>query len=55
MDWLLAGDVSIQYQVYRDLLSSERRDLRDRIECEGWGAEYLSRRRADGHWGLKFY
>ena len=55
MDWLLAGDVSIQYQVYRDLLCSERRDLRDRIECEGWGAEYLSRRRADSHWGLKFY
>lgn len=53
--WLLEGDVVIQYQVYRDLLSTERKDLRNRIALEGWGAKYLSKRRADGHWGLKFY
>lgn len=33
--WLLGGDVSIQYQVYRDLLGVEREDLRKRIEHEG--------------------
>jgi len=47
--------VSIQYQVYQDLLSIEREDLRNRILTEGWGAEFLSKRRPDGHWGKKFY
>ncbi len=55
INWLLEGDVSIQYQVYRDLLSEEHEDLRDRIENEGWGAKYLSKRRDNGHWGIKFY
>ena len=53
--WLLEGDVSLQYQVYRDLLSIEREDLRNSIELEGWGAEFLARREQDGHWGRKFY
>ena len=53
--WLLEGDVSIQYQVYRDLLSGKREDLRNRISTEGWGAKFLSKRRSDGHWGRKFY
>jgi hypothetical protein len=53
--WLLKGDVSIQYQVYRDLLSTDREDLRNKIEREGWGARFLSKRKADGHWGIRFY
>ncbi len=53
--WLLKGDVSLQYQVYRDLLSKDRKDLQKRIQEEGWGAAFLSRRRSDGHWGIKFY
>ncbi len=53
--WLLEGDVSIQYQVYRDLLSDERKDFQGRISLEGWGAQFLSKRRTDGHWGMKFY
>lgn len=53
--WLLEGDVSIQYQVYRDLLSSERPDLRERIATEGWGARFLSFRKKEGHWGQRFY
>ena len=55
IDWLLEGDVSIQYQTYRDLLGIERTDLRSRIAREGWGAEFLVRRNSSGHWGLKFY
>ncbi len=55
IDWLLHGDVAIQYQVHRDLLSDNRQDLRNRIANEGWGAKYLSKRRPDGHWGLTFY
>lgn len=55
IEWLLTGDVSIQYQVSRDLLTGERKDLRDSIAFEGWGAQFLSKRNADGHWGQGFY
>ena len=55
LNWLLAGDVSIQYQVNRDLLKINRPDLRARISKEGWGAKFLSARKNNGHWGLKFY
>ena len=53
--WLMEGDVSTKYQVYRDLLNSEKTKLRQRIEAEGWGAAYLSRRLENGHWGRGFY
>jgi hypothetical protein len=55
IDWLLEGDVSIQYQTYRDLLDSERNDLRARIAREGWGAQFLTQRNEDGHWGQHYY
>lgn len=55
VDWLLEGDVSIQYQVYRDLLSVYREDLQDRISREGWGAHFLSKRNPNGHWGQGYY
>ncbi len=53
--WLLKGDVSIQYQVHRDLLATEKPDLQDRITTEGWGAQFLSYRKKEGHWGQRFY
>ncbi|HLP15689.1 MAG TPA: hypothetical protein VK470_05490 [Bacteroidota bacterium] len=55
INWLLDGDVAIQYQVYRDLLHSDKRRLQDRIAREGWGARFLSFRHDDGHWGGGFY
>jgi hypothetical protein len=55
IDWLLSGDVSIRYQVYRNLLNIERQDLRNRIEKEGWGARFLALRNNNGHWGRGFY
>ncbi len=55
INWLLEGDVAIQYQVYRDLLSDDRGDLKNRISEEGWGAQFLSKQNSDGHWGKKFY
>lgn len=55
INWLLEGDVSIQYQVYRDLLGIEKKDLQDRIEKEGWGQKFLSKRNSNGHWGDRFY
>ena len=55
LNWLLDGDVSIQYQVRRDLLGKEVPELRSQIANEGWGKEFLSRRHSNGHWGRKFY
>ena len=53
--WLLEGDVSVQYQVQRDLLGIEKPELQERIASEGWGARYLKARKANGHWGRGFY
>ncbi|MGE5355832.1 MAG: hypothetical protein ACM3PT_06285 [Deltaproteobacteria bacterium] len=55
IDWLLEGDVSIQYQTYRDLLQRNKNDLQNRIENEGWGADFLSRQNKNGQWGTDFY
>ena len=55
IDWLLEGDVSIQYQVWRDLLGSDKKKLQIRIANEGWGSKILSKRNSDGHWGDRFY
>jgi hypothetical protein len=54
-EWLLNGDVSIQYQVHRDLLDNEKPDLQARIATEGWGARFLQARNEHGHWGRGFY
>jgi hypothetical protein len=53
--WLLEGDVSIQYQVYRDLLATNKPDLQTRIATEGWGADFLRNQKPEGHWGQRFY
>ena len=53
--WLLEGDVSIQYQAYRDLLDTPRPDLQARISEEGWGGQLLSKRSPRGHWGKAYY
>ena len=55
IDWLLQGDISIQYQVHRDLFDNERKDLQNRIAKEGFGAKFLSKRLNNGHWGRQFY
>jgi hypothetical protein len=55
LTWLLEGDVSIQYQVHRDLLGEERPDLKNRIGKEGWGKQFLSKQLDNGHWGRSFY
>jgi len=53
--WLLAGDLSIQYQVWRDLLGEEKPELQNRIATEGWGKRLLDARKLNGHWGRGFY
>lgn len=58
VSWLLEGDVSIQYQVKRDLLGAGEEELiklQRRIPNEGFGAHYLSSRNEAGGWGRAFY
>lgn len=55
ISWLLEGDVSIQYQTHRDLLDTDKPNLRKKIEPEGWGLQFLSYRQQNGHWGRGFY
>jgi len=55
IDWLLEGDVSIKYQVYRDLLGENIGELQKKILDEGWGHQFLREQNKDGHWGLGFY
>lgn len=55
IEWLLKGDVSVQYQVLRDLSGTDNKTLQDRIASEGWGLIFISKRKKDGHWGDRFY
>lgn len=55
LDWLLEGDPSIQYQVWRDLLGIENKEIQNKIANEGWGLKFLSKRHSNGHWGDRFY
>lgn len=53
VEWLLAGDVAIRWQVLRDLLGapeSEWQAVRAKVETEGWGAELLALEDPDGQW-----
>lgn len=55
IDWLLSGDVAVQYQATRDLLHRDAPELQARIATEGQGAALLAARGEDGHWGRGFY
>ncbi|MEL7602017.1 MAG: hypothetical protein AAGU77_02580 [Bacillota bacterium] len=58
VQWLLQGDVSVQYLTHRLLLGSDADTLaalQRRIETEGFGARLLSCRSENGHWGRWFY
>jgi hypothetical protein len=53
VDWLLGGDPSIRWQVMRDLLDEPAETWgreRRRTVKNGWIAELLARRSADGEW-----
>ncbi len=49
------GDISIRYQVYKDLLNEDHKDLQLQISEEGWGPGFIEPRKSDGHWGHSFY
>ncbi len=55
IEWLLKGDVSIQYQTYRDLLEIDKSELRKRISREGYGKQLLDLQQKNGHWGGGYY
>jgi hypothetical protein len=53
VDWLLAGDPAIRWQVMQDLVHASAEDVdaaRARVETEGWGARLLAAREPDGQW-----
>lgn len=53
-NWLLQGDVSIQYQTYRDLFDIDKPGLQKKIEKQGWGKNFLDCKNGK-HWGLEYY
>jgi hypothetical protein len=58
IEWLLQGDISIQYLTQKYLLQENQKELkklRKRISSEGWGKKFLDARGANGHWGRGFY
>ena len=55
LDWLLAGDPAIRWQVMRDISHAPADQVaaeRARVATEGWGAQMLALRRADGLWDI---
>jgi hypothetical protein len=53
LDWLLAGDPAIRWQVLRDLTDEPPEAVaaeRARVATEGWGARLLAARDPDGRW-----
>jgi hypothetical protein len=55
INWLLQGDISIQYQTKRDLLDEDDQELKQQILYQGWGKQFLNQRKKEGHWGDRFY
>lgn len=58
INWLLQGDVVIQYQTHRDLLESDPcvlQALKARIQFEGWGGKFLNSRHPEIRSGRRFY
>jgi hypothetical protein len=53
IDWLLAGDPSIRWQVMHDLTHESDEVVaaeRSRVASEGWGARLLDSQTPEGHW-----
>ncbi len=58
LDWLLAGDPAIRWQVLQDLVDASPevvRTERSRLTEEGWAADLLARQGPDGKWGGGIY
>jgi hypothetical protein len=55
ISWLLDGDISIQYQVYRDIFKEDKEELRKEIHKNGWASLFLQAQNTNGHWGIGYY
>jgi len=58
LNWLMSGDVSLQYLTSKYLLhkpEDELAALRKKIAADGWGKAFLDARKPSGHWGRDFY
>ncbi|WP_332667811.1 hypothetical protein [Aeromicrobium sp.] len=57
-EWLLAGDVSIRWQVMQYLIGASPAEVaaeRERVATEGWGARLLAAQDTDGLWAGALY
>lgn len=58
LQWLLAGDPAIRWQVRRDLMRAADRTVareRRRVTGEGWGARLLALQDPEGTWAGRMY
>ena len=58
IEWLMAGDPAIRWQVMRDILAwpeCEYEHERQRVPCEGWGKQLLALRDETGTWADGIY
>jgi hypothetical protein len=58
LQWLLAGDPAIRWQVQRDLCGEPPQVYekeRQKTATEGWGKQLLTRQEADGRWASGTY
>lgn len=58
VEWLLAGDLAIRWQVMRDLVGASPDAVareRKRVACEGWGAQLLAHQGPSGRWSEQLY
>ncbi len=58
IEWLMAGDPCIRWQVQRDLLDKKPavyEKERAKVAKEGWGAKYLALQDKEGRWGKGLY
>lgn len=58
LDWLLAGDPAVRWQVLQDLTDASPAEVtaeRSRLAREGWTADFLARQDPDGRWDGGLY
>lgn len=58
LDWLMAGDASIVWQVMRDIIDANNKEfskIRCQIGKEGWGKKLLSFQDKNGLWSGELY
>lgn len=58
LEWLLAGDPAIRWQVHRDLLGASAGTVareQNRVATEGWGSRLLELQDLEGTWAGRMY